>query len=127
MSEPANEPVIVTRHPEPLALAQLPTGADVPAWATSATLVSITASAGQTTVVCHAHGVPKKVPSVGPLTAFRTEGDLAAVVAPLGAAGIEAIPCATYGALWLLIARKQADRAAEAWTEAGFAVEEAGQ
>ena len=126
-------PVGLVRHPEPLALAQLPVGADVPGWATSGTLLSVTASAGQTSVLCNALGIPAKIPTVGPLTAFEVDQDLdpsltgliADLARPLATAGLSLLPVTTYDRGWVLVQQADATRAARLWQDAGFAIHDA--
>ena len=59
------------RHDEKLAVVRLGPGSELPPWAESASLVSITATADETSVVCPAAGVPTQGAQEGPFTAVR--------------------------------------------------------
>ena len=60
------------QHAEPLAVVRLGPGADIPAWATSATLFSVTATADETSLVCGRHGVPRKASRRGRTSRSRS-------------------------------------------------------
>jgi len=115
------------RHDEPLAVVRLGPGADVPDWATSATLFSVTATATETSLVCGAAGVPRKARHSGPWTAFAVEGplDLALtgvlheLLTPLAEAEVPVLTLATFDTDWILVPADAADRAAEAWRRRG--------
>ncbi len=120
------------RHEETLAVARLGVGADVPAWATSTTLMSVTATAGATTVVCGAGAVPRKARPEGPFTAFEVVpevGDLraTALVSALTAlppeADVRALSTADHD--WLLVPVDATDLVVGAWSDHGLAVEAA--
>ena len=49
------------QFPETLAVVRLAPGAEVPSWAESSSLFSITATARETSLVCARRSVPKKV------------------------------------------------------------------
>ncbi|HEX2895150.1 MAG TPA: ACT domain-containing protein [Marmoricola sp.] len=118
------------RYPEKLVVAALPAGADVPAWAESASLFSISATATETTVVCAGRSVPKKVKQHGPFTAFAVEGPLefsvtgvlAGLLAPLAEAGISVFTISTFPTDWILVPTERADAAEEAWRRRGHSV-----
>ena len=118
------------RHREPLAVVRMPAGSDVPDWAESSSLLSVTATASETSVVCAAVGVPRKTHHAGPFTAFEVEGPLeltltgvlAALVAPLAEAGVSVFTISTFDTDWLLVPADDAETAAEAWRAAGHAV-----
>ena len=68
MSEPVNEPVnegnvlqtfTLEQFQEKLAVVRLGPGAEVPDWAESSSLFSVTATAQETSLVCAARSVPK--------------------------------------------------------------------
>ena len=115
------------RYPETLAVVRLGPGAEVPAWAESSSVFSITASATETSIVCAARNVPKKARPHGPLTGFRVDGtlDLAAtgilvaVLQPLAEAAIPIFVLSTFDTDWILVPRDDADRAEEAWRRSG--------
>jgi hypothetical protein len=108
----------------------LPPGAEVPAWAESASLFSISATATETTVVCAGRSVPKKVQKEGPLTAFAVEGPLDfavtgvlhALLGPLAEAEISVFTISTYPTDWILVPTGKAEAAAEEWRRRGHTV-----
>ena len=71
-----SRPLVLLRYPEHLAVVRLGPGTDVPAWATSATVYSITATATETSIVCARRAVPRKATQAGPFLAFAVEGTL---------------------------------------------------
>ena len=66
----------LSRYPETLAVVRLGPGTEVPAWAESSSLFSVTATATETSIVCAARSVPKKSVHQRPFTAFEVEGPL---------------------------------------------------
>jgi hypothetical protein len=118
------------RYAEPLAVVRLGPGADVPSWATSATLFSVTATAAETSLVCGMAGVPNKARPQGPFTAFQVEGPLdfaltgvlSALLAPLADAGISVFTISTFDTDWVLVASERADEAEEVWRRSGHTV-----
>ena len=66
----------LSRYPETLAVVRLGPGAEVPSWAESSSLFSITVTATETSIVCAARSVPKKSVHQRPFTAFEVEGPL---------------------------------------------------
>ena len=135
-TEPRDEsgaaPVTYTlhRYPEKLVVVGLPPGSDVPAWAESASLFSISATATETTVVCAGRSVPKKVKQQGPFTAFAVEGPLDfaltgvlhGLLGPLAEAQISVYTISTFPTDWILVPTEQADNAAEEWRRRGHTV-----
>jgi hypothetical protein len=126
----AAEPVegrTLHRYPEKMVVARLAPGADVPEWAESASILSITATAAETSIVCAGRSVPRKVPRHGPYTAFAVAGTLeptlvgvlAALLQPLAEAGIPVMTISTYDTDWVLVPIDRADDAAEAWRRRG--------
>jgi len=136
---------LLHRFPETLALLSLGPGSDVPAWAQSSSVLSITATATETSVLTAGRDVPRKVPGVRGLVAFVTAdgpadpanpaagdgadpgrpGLLVELLAPLAEAGISAQVTTTSTACWVLVGTGAADRAAELWAERGHVVEPA--
>ena len=118
------------QHDEPLVVVRLAVGADLPDWASSATLFSVTATATETSLVCGARGVPRKVRQQGPFIAFSVEGTLefsltgvlAGLLAPLAEAAIPVFALSTFDTDWLLVPADRAPAAAEAWRRSGRAV-----
>ena len=132
MTQAVSESVAYTLHqyPEKMVVAGLPAGAEVPAWAESASLFSISATATETTVVCAGRSVPKKVKHEGPFTAFAVEGPLDfaltgvlhALLGPLAEAEISVFTISTYSTDWILVPIGKAEAAAEEWRRRGHTV-----
>ncbi|GAB4004463.1 ACT domain-containing protein [Nocardioides ultimimeridianus] len=126
MTEPSRT-FRLARYPETLAVVRLAAGAEIPEWAESSSIFSITATATETTVICAGRSVPKKAKHEKPFTAFRVAEDLAfdevgvlaALLAPLAEAGIPVLTLSTYDTDWILVRTGQADRAEEAWRRSG--------
>ena len=123
-------PFKLSRYPETLAVVRLGPGTEVPAWAESSSLFSITATATETSIVCAARSVPKKSVHQRPFTAFEVEGPLdfaltgvlAELLAPLAAAEISVFTLSTFDTDWILVPGGDADRAAEEWRRSGHEV-----
>ena len=117
----------LARYPETLAIVRLAPGAEVPEWAESSSIFSITATATETSLVCAGRNVPKKVPHQKPFTAFcvtdrlafEEVGVLAALLAPLAEDGIPVLTLSTYDTDWVLVPTPAADRAEDAWRRRG--------
>lgn len=120
----------LSRYPETLAVVRLPAGAEIPLWAESSSVFSITATATETSLVCAGRSVPKKARHHKPLTAFCVDGelDLGAVgvlvglLAPLAEAEIPVFTLSTFDTDWILVPTGMADRAEEAWRRSGHTV-----
>ncbi|MBJ7357451.1 ACT domain-containing protein [Nocardioides sp.] len=118
------------RYPETLAVVKLGPGADLPAWAEASSILSITATATETSVVCAARSVPKKSVHQRPFTAFEVEGPLdfaltgilAGLLTPLAEAGISVFTLSTFDTDWILVPGGDADRAEEEWRRSGHEV-----
>ncbi len=118
------------RHAEPLAVVRLGSGADLPSWATSSTLLSVTATAAETSVVCAHAAVPAKARPQGPFTAFSVEGTLDFALTGvlhtlLAAPAEEEVPVftlSTFDTDWVLVPAAEADRVTEAWRRRGYDV-----
>ena len=121
------------RYPDALAVVRLGPGADVPSWAVASTLFSVTATATETTVVCHASTVPKRAPREGPFVAYEVAGPLdfaltgvlSGLLGPLAAAEVSVFVVGTYDTDWILVRANAAARAEEAWAADGHTVEDA--
>ena len=120
----------IEQFPESLAVVRLAPGAEIPTWAESSSIFSITATSTETSLVCAAHGVPAKAVQHGPLTGFAVKGplDLALVgvlhdlLGPLAEDGISVFTLSTYDTDWILVRQRDAERAAEAWRRHGHVV-----
>jgi hypothetical protein len=127
----------LSRYPETLAVVQLGPGAEVPDWAESSSVFSVTATAAETSIVCAARSVPGKARHDKPYTAFAVRpepgsadfdlsagvtGVLVALLTPLAEAGVSVFALSTFGTDWILVPKNDADRAEEAWRRSGHAV-----
>lgn len=120
------------RHVEQLAVARLGAGADLPSWVSSATLMSITATADSTTVVCSAGAVPRKARPEGPFAAYEVVPDAGTARPAALATALAALPedaevrvVGTVDHDWLLVPVDAVDVVAEQWTELGLDVVDA--
>ena len=120
----------IEQYPEQLAVVRLGPGSPIPAWAESSSIFSVTATAVETSVVCAARNVPKKVPHqrsftafavVGPLD-FALTGVLVGLLAPLAEAEISVFTLSTYDTDWILVPKQHEEKAAEAWRRRGHTV-----
>jgi hypothetical protein len=122
--------VKLEQFPETLAVVRLAPGAEIPAWAESSSLFSITATARETSLVCARRSVPKKAQQAGPFTAFAVEGPLdfsltgilSTLLQPLADAEISVFTISTFDTDWVLVPVGDADRAAEEWRRRGHDV-----
>jgi hypothetical protein len=116
--------------PEKLAVVRLPAGSEIPTWAESSSLFSITATATETSLVCAGRNVPTKQVAQKGLTAFAVQGPLdfelvgvlAGLLVPLAEEEISVFTISTYDTDWILVPLKDAERAAEAWRRRGHTV-----
>jgi hypothetical protein len=123
-------PRTLLQHGEPLVVVRLGPGADIPEWASSGTLFSVTATASETSLVCGARGVPRKIRQQGPFVAFSVEGTLdfsltgvlAGLLVPLADAGISVFTLSTFDTDWVLVPAAEGTRAVDAWQRSGHAV-----
>ena len=120
----------LSRYPETLTVVKLGPGAEVPAWAESSSIFSITATATETSLVCAGRSVPKKARHEKPLTAFAVDGTLDLKVpgilvqflTPLAEDDITVFVISTFDTDWLLVPTGMADKAEEAWRRSGHTV-----
>ena len=127
---PAARTFTLEQFPEKIAVVRLAPGAEVPEWAESSALFSITATATETSLVCAARSVPKKAKQAGPFTAFAVQGPLdfsltgvlVSLLQPLADAGISVLTLATFDTDWVLVPVGDAGRAAEEWRRSGHEV-----
>jgi hypothetical protein len=125
--------VKLNQFPETLAVVRLGPGSEVPAWAESSSVFSVTATATETSVVCAGRNVPTKSVHHKPFTAFAVEGPLdfaltgvlVELLTPLAEEEISVFTLSTFDTDWLLVPTADADRAAEAWRRRGHDVEPA--
>jgi uncharacterized protein len=120
----------LAQYPETLAVLRLGPGAEVPAWAESSSIFSVTATATETSVVCAARNVPKKARHQRPFTGFAVEGTLdfaltgvlVELLTPLAEEGISVFALSTFDTDWLLVPADRAADAAGAWRRRGHEV-----
>lgn len=123
----------LNRFPETLAVVRLGPGTEVPDWAESSSVFSVTATATETSVVCAARSVPGKSVHQKPFTAFAVDGRLdfaltgvlLELLTPMAEAEISVFTLSTYDTDWILVPVADADRAAEEWRRRGHDVEPA--
>ena len=127
----------LSRFPETLAVVQLGPGAELPTWAESSSIFSVTATATETSIVCAARSVPAKARADKPYTAFvvvpepgsadfdlssGVTGVLVALLSPLAEAGVSVFALSTFGTDWILVPKNDADKAEEAWRRSGHTI-----
>jgi hypothetical protein len=118
------------QFPEKLAVVKLPPGSEIPTWAESSSLFSITATATETSVICAGRSIPTKVIGQKGLTAFALQGELdptqagvlVALLEPLAEEQISVFTVSTHDTNWILVPALEAERAAEAWRRRGHSV-----
>lgn len=115
------------RYPETLAVVRLGPGAEIPSWVESSSIMSITATATETSLVCASRSVPTKARSQKPFTAYAVQGTLdfaltgvlSNLLEPLAEADVPVFVISTYDTDWILVPKQQADEAEEAWRRRG--------
>jgi uncharacterized protein len=122
-------------YDEQLAVVRLGPGADLPDWAVSGTLLSVSATAAETSVVCAAAAVPRKARRHGPFVGFAVQGPLdlsltgvlSTLLAPLAAEEIPVFTISTFDTDWILVPAEDAERTADVWRRSGHEVRPATQ
>jgi uncharacterized protein len=113
--------------PERFAVVRLAADAAVPAWARGGSLVSVTRTADELSIVCPEAAVPAGLPAQrdfrglrvrGPLD-FSAVGVLASLAGPLAAAGVSLFALSTYDTDYLLVRAADLERALAALAGAG--------
>ncbi|GGK89586.1 ACT domain-containing protein [Deinococcus radiotolerans] len=122
----------LTVLPGEYAVAQLPGGRAVPAWATRGDLWCVLGAPDELSVVCPAGQVPGDVRAqlgwralmlTGPFE-FTLTGILASVLNPLRDAGVGIFALSTFNTDYVLVAATDLDRSVAALREAGHTVRE---
>ncbi|CAN5467216.1 hypothetical protein BH11ACT8_BH11ACT8_22600 [soil metagenome] len=121
----------IQRFPEKIAVVRLPPGADIPDWAESSSLFSITATATETSLVCAGRNVPTKALATRGLIGFSLDEEVAptsvgvvlALLGPMAEEDIAVYTFTTYDSTWVLVPSADADRAGEAWRRHGHTVD----
>ena len=130
-TEPADTTFTIQQFPEKIAVVRLPPGADIPDWAESSSIFSITATATETALVCAGRNVPVKVVAARGLIGFSLTQTLAptlvgvvvALLTPLADEEIAVFTFTTYDTTWVLVPVADSERAAEAWRRQGHTVD----
>jgi len=112
--------------PQPLAISRLAASAPIPPWA-SGSILSITRTESELSIVSEASAVPGGVQSVAGWRALRVEGVLdfsttgvlASLAQPLAAAGVSIFAISTYDTDYILVRETDISRAIEALSSAG--------
>ena len=107
--------------------ARLGPGEPLPAWAANTALSSVTRTAHELSIVCPAAQVPAGVASEGPFRAYAVRGPLefgavgilAALAAPLAAAGIPILAISTFDTDLLLVPAAEEVRSRQVLGAAG--------
>ena len=114
-------------------MVRLAPGSEVPEWAESSSVFSVTATATETSLVCAARSVPTKARAQKPFTAFAVQGTLdfaltgvlAELLAPLAEEAVSVFTLSTFDTDWILVPADRADDATEAWRRRGHTVADA--
>ena len=102
--------------PDTFAICRLAADAKLPDWASSGSLISITRTLDELSIVCPETDIPKEVECNKGWCCFQVEGQLdfsltgilAALATPLAQAGISIFALSTYNTDYLMV--KQADK-----------------
>lgn len=117
--------------PGTFAVCRLAPDAEIPAWAwRDRTLLSITCTQDELSIICPAASVPAGVQSEQPWSALKVEGPLdfaltgilSALAAPLATAGISIFAISTFDTDYLLVKERQLTRACQVLREAGHSL-----
>jgi uncharacterized protein len=117
--------------PDHLAICRLPADSEVPAWATSGTLRSVSWTSDETSIVCEEAAIPQSVQSergwralmvLGPLD-FSLTGILLMVARPLADAGVSIFAISTFDTDYVLVKESSLETAIHALVESGHRVE----
>jgi len=120
----------LTLLPAPMALCRLAPDAKIPLWVEDATLLSVTRTCDELSIICDAALVPNDVQSeggwralkmIGPLE-FTMVGVLAAILNPLAEARVSILAISTYDTDFILVAEPDLRAALAALHEAGHQV-----
>ena len=120
-------PLRFSRVPGQFAVCRLPADAQLPAWAWSGPVVSVTRTADELSIVCFANNVPANVKSTHPWICFKLEGPfpfsevgiLASFIDPLAENGIPIMAIATYDTDYVLVNEEHAALSLQVLRDAG--------
>jgi hypothetical protein len=113
--------LILTLLDDHLAVCRLDAAAGVPAWATAASLFSMTRTADELSIVCLEECVPEGVRCEKGWRAFKLEGPfefsevgiISAVATPLAEAGVGIFAVSTFDTDYVLVKKERSDLAAD--------------
>lgn len=120
----------LTLLPSPMALCRLAPHAAIPSWVEDASLLSITRTSDELSIICDAHLVPDDVQAeggwralkmIGPLE-FTMVGVLAAILNPLADAQVSILAISTFDTDYILVTDPDLRAALTALHEAGHQV-----
>jgi hypothetical protein len=123
----------LTLLPLRLGVCSLPPAAPIPAWAAAGDFFSLTRTGDELSVICAESQIPPDIPHTpgwvclkveGPFD-FSVTGVLAALAAPLAAAGVPCLTVATYQTDYLLVQADNLPAALAALRAAGHTVQAA--
>jgi hypothetical protein len=122
--------VAISTLPGRLAVCRLEPGEEWPAWAASGSLISVTRTADELSVVCGEEVVPDGVRCERGWKALRVRGPLAfsetavlsSLAGPLARAGISVFVVSTYDTDYILVKEEQLSEAAAVLVAEGHAV-----
>lgn len=111
-------------------MCQLPAEARVPEWALGGSLLSVTRTADELSIVCEESRVPADVRSEKDWVALKMEGPfpfamtgvLASFIGPLAVAGVSIFSVSTFDTDYVLVKRAQLEVAIQALAAAGHMV-----
>jgi hypothetical protein len=116
--------------PDHLAICRLPAGSDVPSWAMSGSIHSVSWTKNETSIICMEANVPEDVHSErgwralmigGPLS-FELTGILVKVAQPLADSGIPIFVLSTFDTDYILVKNSSLEAAVEALIKSGHRV-----
>ena len=114
----------------PMALCRLAPDAAIPSWVEHASLVSITRTSDELSIICDAHLVPQGVTTEDGWRAFKMSGPLeftmvgvlAAILNPLADAKVSILAISTYDTDYVLVTEPDLPAALAALRQAGHQV-----
>jgi hypothetical protein len=116
--------------PDSVSVCRLPADAQIPRWALTSPVFSITRTTEELSVVCNTEGVPQDAQAQGPWRIFQLEGPipftetgvLAKILNPLAERKIGIFSISTFDTDYILVAANDVESAASALRAAGHAI-----
>ncbi|MHB8932286.1 MAG: ACT domain-containing protein [Bellilinea sp.] len=120
----------LTLLPSPMSLCRLAPDAGIPDWVENASLLSITRTNDELSIICDAHLMPENVQAEGGWRAFKMIGPLeftmvgvlAAILNPLAEAQVSILAISTYDTDYVLVTDPDLPAALAALHQAGHQV-----